>query len=245
MLAETTGSMDETTKRYRILSRIGEGGMAEVFAADMFCQTGYQKTVAVKRVLPRLVRNERFMTMFRDEARLGMLLNHANIVHVFDVGHASETYFIVMEHVDGVSLRDLMDTYEARGELIPLPIALLIAVEVCRGLDYAHNLCDRNGAPLRVIHHDVNPSNVLLSGTGEVKLVDFGLAEAAFQAHRTDPDLLRGKFGYLSPEVASGEPLMRAPTSLPSVLSPMSSPPAGGCLLGRTTWTVCDWLVRR
>lgn len=196
--------LTEPIQKYQVLRRIGEGGMAEVFLAEMRCQPGYNKRVAVKRVLPRLAGNDRFLRMFLDEARLGLLLNHANIVHVFDVGRAGGAYFIVMEYVNGVNLKELLKRQAGRNALLPVEIGVFIAIEICRGLDYAHHLSDRDGNPLNVVHHDVNPANVLLSVNGEVKLVDFGLSEAAVHVEKTDPDIVRGKFGYLSPEAAYG-----------------------------------------
>ncbi|WP_428261934.1 serine/threonine protein kinase [Haliangium sp.] len=187
-----------------MLRRIGEGGMAEVYLAEMRCQPGYNKRVALKRVLPRLAGNERFLRMFLDEARLGLLLNHANIVHVFDVGRAGDAYFIVMEYVNGINLKEMLKRQAERQTLLPVEMSVFLAIEICRGLDYAHHLIDRDGTPLNVVHHDVNPANVLLSVNGEVKLVDFGLSEAAVHVERTDPDIVRGKFGYLSPEAAYG-----------------------------------------
>jgi len=196
--------VEENSKKYRVLRRIGEGGMAEVFIAEMLCQPGYSKRVAVKRVLPHLALNKRFIRMFLDEARLGLLLNNSNIVHVFDVGRADEAYFIVMEYVNGVNLKQVRELYDQRDALLPMEVSIAITVEICRGLDYAHKLTDSQGNPLNIIHNDINPANVLLSVNGEVKLVDFGLAEAAVHVQKSDPDVLRGKFGYVAPEAALG-----------------------------------------
>jgi serine/threonine-protein kinase len=190
--------------KYRVLRCIGQGGMAEVFTADMLCQPGYSKRVAVKRVLPRLTRNARFMRMFLDEARIGLLLNHSNIVQVFDVGRAEGSYFIVMEYVDGANLRDIWVECQKRRTLMPLEISLAVIIDVCRALYYAHCLTDVRGNPLNVIHHDVNLANVLVSVMGEVKLMDFGLSEAAGCLEQSEPDVVRGKFGYISPEAAHG-----------------------------------------
>lgn len=198
------GVVTDPVHKYRVLRRIGEGGMAEVFIAEMLCQPGYTKRVAVKRVLPRLTRNQRFMRMFLDEARIGLLLNHSNIVQVFDVGRAEDAYFIVMEYVDGANLKEIWEACRTRRELIPLEISVAVVIDVCRALDYAHRLTDVQGNPLEVIHNDVNLSNVLVSVMGEVKLMDFGLSEAAVHIERTDPDMVRGKFGYISPEGAHG-----------------------------------------
>ncbi|MCG8422817.1 MAG: protein kinase [Proteobacteria bacterium] len=196
--------MRETEKKYQVLRKIGEGGMAEVYIADMLCQPGYKKRVAVKRVLPKLAQNHRFIRMFLDEARLGLLLNHSNIVHMFDVGRANGAYFIVMEYVNGVNLKEICEFYGAQQTLVPIEVTVAIAIEIARGLDYAHRLTDRDGNLLRVVHNDINPANVLLSENGEIKLVDFGLSEAAVHVEKTDPDIVRGKFGYLSPEAAWG-----------------------------------------
>ncbi len=142
--------------------------------------------------------------MFMDEARLGLMLNHSNIVLVLDVGRAGNDHFIVMEYVDGVDLKQVEQAYVDRGAMPPLEFTLLIAVEICRALSYAHNLSDAKGRPLNIVHHDINPSNVLLSLQGEVKVVDFGLSTAAMHLQRSDPDVVRGKFGYLAPEIAMG-----------------------------------------
>ncbi len=198
-------ALPENDRKYRVLRQIGEGGMAEVFDAEMFSQPGYSKHVAIKRVLPHLGRNKMFLRMFLDEARLGLLLNHSNIVLVFDVGRAGKDYFIVMEYVDGLDLREIFDAYASRGNLVPPEASLRIMVDICKGLDYAHRLAAANGQPLNVVHHDINPANVLLSKNGEVKLVDFGLSEAAVHVQKSDPDVVRGKFGYLAPEVATGK----------------------------------------
>ena len=197
--------MSDPYQKYQVLRRVGEGGMAEVFLAEMRCQPGYSKRVALKRVLPRLVDNDRFLRMFLDEARLGLLLNHSNIVHVFDVGRAGGAYFIVMEYVNGINLKELLKQQAEHNLLLPVEMAVTITIEVCRGLDYAHQLTDREGTPLKVVHHDINPANVLLSVNGEIKLVDFGLSEAAVHVEQGDDDIVRGKFGYLSPEAAYGQ----------------------------------------
>lgn len=179
--------------------------MAEVFCAELLCQPGYVKQVAIKRVLPHLSGNRLFIRMFLDEARLGLLLNHANIVLVLDVGRVGGDYFIVMEYINGVDLKSIWETYTSQGAMPPLETTLYLMVEICKGLDYAHRLTDHQGNPLDVVHHDINQSNVLLSRNGEVKLVDFGLSEAAFHVQKSDPDVVRGKFGYLSPEAATGQ----------------------------------------
>jgi serine/threonine protein kinase len=197
--------MSHDPSRYRIRERLGAGGMAEVFKAELHCLPGLYKQVALKRVLPRLAQDERFIKMFIDEARLGLLLDHSCIVRVFDVGHAGDAYFLVMEYVEGISLKDVLEHFRARKELIPLHISMALALEICKALDYAHTLTDAGGRRVNIVHHDVNPANVLLSQRGEVKLADFGLAEAATNAIQFGSDMVRGKFGYLAPEKALGQ----------------------------------------
>lgn len=191
--------------RYQVLDRIDAGGMAEVFKANSSSIEGFEKLVAIKRVLPDLTKNERFVRMFLDEAKVSLHLNHTNIVHVFDLGMADGTYFIVMEFVDGTNLKELIQELAERGARLPVEQAAYIALEVCKGLAHAHAKTDRQGNPLGIVHRDISPPNILLSREGEVKITDFGLAKAKSQAEVTDPGVVKGKFGYLSPEAAWGE----------------------------------------
>ena len=179
--------------------------MAEVFLGVTKGLEGFEKQVAIKRVLPNLAANERFVNMFLDEARLSLHLNHANIVQVFDVGRAGETYFIVMEFIDGANLKKIMDGVFKTGKRFDPHMAAYVMIEVCKGLTYAHNKKGKNNLPLGVVHRDISPPNVLVSIQGEVKLVDFGLAKAESQIESTDAGVVKGKFGYLSPEAAYGE----------------------------------------
>lgn len=193
-----------TTPRYQIIDRIDSGGMAEVFRGKAVSMDGYEKPVAIKRVLPQLAADPRFVNMFLDEARLSLALSHANIVSVFDVNRAGETYFIVMEFVDGANLKTLMETARAGRRAFPTPIAVQICVEVCKALAYAHDRKAADGTQLCIVHRDVSPPNILISREGEVKMTDFGLAKAASQVESTDPGIVKGKYGYLSPEAANG-----------------------------------------
>jgi serine/threonine-protein kinase len=189
-------------EKYRVLRKLDSGGMAEVFAGEAESIEGFKKRVAIKRVLPHLAENKKFLAMFLDEARLSLRLNHANIVQVFDVGHSANTYFIVMEYVDGSNLKSVMEYLRHVGEFMPLELACFLMTEVCRGLSYAHGLEDSDGHKLGIVHRDISPPNILLSKEGEVKLVDFGLAKATSQLETTDPGVVKGKFAYLSPETA-------------------------------------------
>jgi len=180
--------------------------MAEVFKGVAESLQGFRKNVAIKRVLPALTKNQKFITMFLDEARLSLFLQHANIVQVFDIGHADDTYFIVMEFVDGVDLKAIMEWRRRIGRRLTIGQTIYMIMEVCKGLAYAHDLVHpETGERLGIVHRDVSPANVLISRNGEIKLADFGLAKAASQVESTDPGVVKGKMSYLSPEAARGE----------------------------------------
>lgn len=193
--------------KYRITDRIDAGGMAEVYRGVSESSVGgLRKAVAIKRILPSLTKNQKFIQMFLDEARLSMHLQHANVVSVFDIGVADTTYFIVMEHVDGGNLKSIVEWMKKQSRRMPVAHAVYIIMEVCKGLQYAHDVADpETGQPLNIVHRDISPPNVLVSRRGEVKLVDFGLAKASSQLESTDPGVVKGKFSYLSPEAASGK----------------------------------------
>ncbi|MCB9656265.1 MAG: serine/threonine-protein kinase [Polyangiales bacterium] len=192
-------------QRYRVVERLAAGGMAEVFVGDAMSVQGFKKRVAIKRVLPHLASNENFIGMFLDEARLGARMNHANIVSVMDIGAADNTYFIVMEYVDGANLKTIIEVLLKQGRTVPMKEAVYIAMEASRGLSYAHELCDDEGNDLDIVHRDISPPNILISKRGEVKVTDFGLAKASTQLEKTDPGVVKGKFSYLAPEAAVGD----------------------------------------
>lgn len=191
-------------QRYKIVEKLDAGGMAEIYRAKAITIDGFEKAVAIKRILPSLCSQPKFVNMFLDEARLSMHLNNANIVQVFDVGRAQGTYFIVMELVDGYNLRRVFQRLSEVGQRFPVPLALFTVAEMLKGLAHAHDRRDANGNPLGIVHRDVSPPNVLLSKAGEVKVTDFGLAKAITQAELTDPGIVKGKFSYLSPEAIDG-----------------------------------------
>jgi eukaryotic-like serine/threonine-protein kinase len=192
-------------QRYHLLEKLESGGMAEVFLGEATSVQGFKKRVAIKRVLPHLASHTNFIGMFLDEARLGARLSHANIVSVFDIGKSDNSFFIVMEFVDGTNLKKIMETLRLKKQRFPLKDVIYIAMETCRGLSYAHELVDEDGNPVDLVHRDVSPPNILISRRGEVKVTDFGLAKARTQLERTDPGVVKGKFSYLSPEVATGQ----------------------------------------
>ena len=193
-------------QNYKPLYRLAAGGMAEVWVAQSVSVAGFKKKVAIKRILPGLLKDERFVRMFLDEARLSLHFNHANVVTVFDLGKSDETYFIVMEFVEGTTLKQLLEFLQERGKRVPLPIVLWMLNETLKGLEYAHQLPDpETGEALHVVHRDISPPNLLISWNGEVKLTDFGLAKATTQLESTDAGVVKGKFSYLSPEAAHGK----------------------------------------
>jgi len=180
--------------------------MAEVFRGVAESMRGFKKNIAIKRILPSLTKNKKFVAMFLDEARLSLSLQHANIVQVFDIGHGEDTYFIVMEYVDGVDLKALLEWRRRINRRIPIAHGLYLILEICKGLAYAHEVHNpETGEQLGIVHRDISPPNVLISKQGEVKVVDFGLAKATSQVEITDPGVVKGKMSYLSPEAARGE----------------------------------------
>jgi hypothetical protein len=192
---------------YDLLRRIATGGMAEVYLARRAGPHGFQKTVAVKRILPQYARDPDFVAMFVDEARVCARLAHPNIVQVFDFGEQDGELYMAMEYVDGTTGARLIRAASAEDEEIPLDVCLHIAVSILRALEYAHSARDEAGKPLSLVHRDVSPGNVLIDGSGTVKLTDFGIARAAQIERRTDAGQLKGKLGYMSPEQVLGRDL--------------------------------------
>jgi serine/threonine-protein kinase len=192
-------------QRYHVISPIAAGGMAEVFRGESAGIEGFRKKVAIKRVLPKLSANREFINMFLDEARLGAYLSHSKCVQVFDIGQGAGAHFIVMEYVDGADLKHVLEHLEANKKQMRVEVACRIALDIAEGLAYAHNACDHNGQPLEIVHRDISPHNVLMTRYGEVKLVDFGLAKASSHLTDEDEDIVKGKFGYLAPEVTLGQ----------------------------------------
>ena len=178
--------------------------MAEVWKARAHFEDGGTHLVAIKRVLPTMGQ-PLFQAMFEDEARLGMLLNHPNIVRVYDARDISGTFLMIMELVDGDSLKGLLEQAHARSACMPVGAALYLARELATALDYVHTARDGAGNPLGIVHRDVSPHNVLLGRDGAVKLTDFGLADATVHETARSEDLVGGKLGYLAPEIIRRE----------------------------------------
>jgi eukaryotic-like serine/threonine-protein kinase len=195
--------------KYYLLERINVGGMAEVFKAKTFGVEGFERLLAVKRILPNIAEDEEFIAMFIDEAKIAVQLQHANIAQIFDLGKVEDSYFIALEHVHGKDLRSIFDRLRGKGEVMPIQQACHIIMQVCEGLDYAHNKRDAQGRELHLVHRDISPQNVLIGYEGEVKVIDFGIAKAAGKASKTQAGILKGKFGYMSPEQVRGLPIDR------------------------------------
>jgi serine/threonine protein kinase/CheY-like chemotaxis protein len=189
---------------YRLVRKLAAGGMAEVFLAKVLGAEGFEKPVAVKRVLPSLAQDKEFIELFLREAKLTVCLQHANVVQVFDLGSARGQFHMVMEFVDGENLRALQRAAAAQQVGLGLREVCFIVQQVAEGLTYAHEKLDAAGRPLNIVHRDINPSNVMVSSTGEVKLADFGIAKAANVQSGTQVGVVKGKVGYLAPEQVRG-----------------------------------------
>jgi hypothetical protein len=192
--------------RYTIVQRIGCGGMAEVYLARSDAMGGFAKAVALKVVHAHLVQEPVAVRSFLREARLAAGLDHPNVVQVVDVGVMGGEHTLVMEYVHGRDVGAILATLD-EGQPMPLPSALRIVLDVCGALEYAHARCDANGEPLAIVHRDVSPSNVLVGFNGVVKLTDFGIAKIGAQSTTTTAGMLKGKFGYMSPEQSLGQPV--------------------------------------
>ncbi|MEE4270892.1 MAG: TonB family protein [Thermoanaerobaculales bacterium] len=194
-----------TFGQYVLEECIATGGMAQVYKARMLGLEGFQKTVAIKRILPHLTNNAEFVKMFVDEAKLAAQLSHPNILEIYDLGKIDESHFIAMEHIEGRDLRSILDSCRDREVAVPVPVALQVAILLAGALDYAHKKRDFDNRDLGLVHRDVSPQNVLISSAGEIKLCDFGIAKAASKASHTRAGALKGKLQYMSPEQAWGK----------------------------------------
>lgn len=191
--------------KFVLIDRIGRGGMADVFRGMLQGADGFTKECAVKVILPSLAEDPHFVRMFIDEARVAVWLNHPNVVQIYDLGQVEGQYFIAMEYVSGKDLLDLLAA-RARTKLrIPVAVAVHIAIEMLRGLDFAHHARSPIGEPLTIVHRDVSPSNILLSYQGLVKVADFGIAKSGLQSNLTEGGTHKGKMGYMSPEQVTGQ----------------------------------------
>lgn len=187
---------------YILQRKVARGGMAELFLADYVRRDGFRRKVAVKRILPHLAGNKDFINMFTREARLAALLQHPNIVQIFDYGKIENAYFIAMEYIDGKNLGEILS---AMNQGLTVEQTVFIILQICKGLDYSHTKRDDKGKAFHIVHRDISPQNMLISYQGEVKISDFGISKARSEPSLTQAGVVKGKLAYLSPEQALGE----------------------------------------
>src|SRR5712691_11395940 len=189
-----------TFGKYFLMKKLAAGGMGEIFLARQQGPAGFQKILVVKKILSHLTENKEFVEAFLGEARLAAQMNHRNVVQVFELGEESGSYFIAMEYVAGKSLRDVIDAAIKRKEKLHAELCRTVAEQICDGASYAHNLTDMTGRSLNLVHRDLNPQNVLISYTGDIKVIDFGIAKSEMSTVKTEAGMIKGKFVYMSPE---------------------------------------------
>jgi serine/threonine-protein kinase len=199
----------QTLGKYTLVKKLATGGMAEVFLARIDGPKGFAKRCVVKRILPHFTDDPRFTDMFLSEARLAAELNHPNLVQIFDFGEADGQYYLAMEYIDGPNLRALNQAARERAGPMPFQIAARLIAQAAEGLHYAHELRGENGEFLNLVHRDISPDNILVSRSGAVKVVDFGIAKASSQPHLTKSGMIKGKLAYMPPEQLARDPLDR------------------------------------
>lgn len=194
--------------KYLLLEKVAAGGMAEIYLAKSAAANGLNKFVAIKRILPQFTNNEDFVSMFKEEAKVCINLNHSNVVSIFDFGIEASQFFLVMDYVEGRNLRQIINELKKTNKSFSIDQALYLVKEAAAGLDHAHRCVDStNGKPLNITHRDMSPQNVMVSFEGEIKVIDFGIAKAETEAEDTKAGTLKGKFSYMSPEQAEGQPI--------------------------------------
>ncbi len=193
---------------YTLLRRVAVGGMAEVYVGKTKGIGGFEKLVAIKVIHPRYSEDDHFVNMLVEEAKIAVLLTHVNIAQTFDLGRVEDTYYIAMELVEGADGYRVMRKCADAKKALPLDVCAFVVSEMCNGLDYAHRKRDpQTQQPLGIVHRDISPQNVLISFAGEVKIVDFGIAKAASRSEHTEAGVIKGKYYYMSPEQAWGDPM--------------------------------------
>jgi hypothetical protein len=201
-LIQRLGTID-TIGPYHLISKVAAGGMAELYLADYVREDGFRRRVAVKRILPHFAAHEDFVHMFIREARLAALLQHPNIVQVFDYGKIADVSFIAMEYIDGKNLGEIISGMKSG---VPIEPAVFVFSEICKGLEYSHTKADdQTGVRLNIVHRDISPQNILVSYQGEVKISDFGISKARSEPSLTQAGVLKGKLMYLAPEQLTGD----------------------------------------
>lgn len=194
--------------KYRLIRKIAQGGMAEIFLANQTGPVGFNKTLVIKRILPHLAEDPKFVDMFLDEARIAAQFNHPNVVQIFDLGEVDEQYFIAMEYIDGYDLAQVAERASEFGRNVPPPVVARVIADALKGLNYAHTFKDpTTGEPLNLVHRDISPHNILVNKDGGAKIVDFGVAKAKTSSVKTQTGAVKGKFSYMAPEQIAGEEL--------------------------------------
>ena len=186
--------------RYILKRKIATGGMAEIWLAEQAGPAGFAKEIVIKRILPHLADDQKFVEMFLDEARLAAAFSHPNIAQIFDLGEADGSYYIAMEYIDGFDLEGIVERAIDTGHLIPVEVAARLIADAAQGLDYAHSFVDKDGKPMGLVHRDISPQNILVSKDGVAKVVDFGVAKARNKSNKTQTGAVKGKLSYMSPE---------------------------------------------
>lgn len=195
--------------RYRLIRTLAKGGMAQLYLAIQKGAQGFEKVVVLKCVLAELCKSNEFVQMFLDEARLAAHLDHSNVVRVYDFGEIKGQYFLAMEYLPGEDLASIIQTVRKAGRPLPVEVVADVIMGAAMGLHFAHDLVDGKGKPLGIVHRDVSPSNIIVTYHGVVKLVDFGIARAESNQVKTAAGTVKGKYAYLSPEQAVGDPIDR------------------------------------
>jgi eukaryotic-like serine/threonine-protein kinase len=195
--------------RYEVISHLATGGMAQIYLAKQTGLGSFERHVVLKTILRDRANDQRFVTMFLDEAKLAATLNHQNVAQVYEVDQADGAYFMAMEYVHGENARAILEMTLRRGWKIPLELAVMIISGAAAGLHHAHERRGKNGQPLNIVHRDVSPANIMVGYDGSVKVLDFGIAKAEERATKTVGGTIKGKYGYMSPEQCKGKPLDR------------------------------------
>ncbi|MBA3817314.1 MAG: serine/threonine protein kinase [Deltaproteobacteria bacterium] len=195
--------------RYEVIAHLATGGMAQIYLARQSGLGSFERHVVLKTILRERASDQRFVTMFLDEAKLAATLNHHNIAQVYEVDQADGAYFMAMEYVHGENARAILETAVRRGWTIPLELAIMIVGGAAAGLHHAHERHGKTGQPLNIVHRDVSPANIMIGYDGSVKVLDFGIAKAEERATKTVGGTIKGKYGYMSPEQCKGKPIDR------------------------------------
>lgn len=200
MKKKTTSFRVEKFGKYLLVDQIASGGMAVIYKAMAKMADGSIQSFAIKRILPQYAKDQEFISLLHDEAKLMVQLNHPNIVTMVEFGKHSEQFYIAMEYVEGITLKDLIHRIHDQEAVFTLDMATHIIREIAIGLSYAHRKKGKDGNQLKLVHRDISPANILLSFQGDIKVADFGISKAQSQSHKTQVGIIRGKIGYMSPE---------------------------------------------